>query len=495
MLDAWEARLRLCVLDGDLTLLLQLGIEALSAAASIGNRAAEARLASTVGKHLALRRMKQEPAMQYVQYAFDCASQLDDPALLAMVLCRMAFVQRRYGQYRAARCTAQGALLLIEQHAEQIAELRADALMELACAERGLANWASAWSALQTVVQLYKEHCNYWGLGEAYLEFVGIACCIGQPEAARRVLDSLADVTHTLGVASEADIGMYLMFAKVVSVQYVVQIGDYETAQQLLDALWQWAATLDQGPEFTLHILQGLLHLAQGQFAAAATELGHALDMWDGERPEPELLLWHAIAAYRTGSIKDAARSLERAVLVLQRCDIAHCDVLLHFTRYLVLGEPAALVAAHTEMMRQAAQFTDPHMYDGFLHKIPLHCEIEAHRLALAELGKKVVVRLTGSSVPLGKSLTNADRIDVVWTVDAGEPDAEVLRSRGKISLRHYRIKRLLIEARAQGAAPTDADLARVLGVTERTIFSDMRAINMREQTSHTRRRQRLLLK
>ena len=44
-----------------------------------------------------------------------------DDAKRAALLCRMAFVQRRYGQYRAARCTAQSALLLIEQHAARLA--------------------------------------------------------------------------------------------------------------------------------------------------------------------------------------------------------------------------------------------------------------------------------------------------------------------------------------------------------------------------------------
>lgn len=68
-------------------------------------------------------------------------------------------------------------------------------------------------------------------------------------------------------------------------------------------------------------------------------------------------------------------------------------------------------------------------------------------------------------------------QVEVVWTIDAGEPDAALLAAEGKVALRRARLLRLVEEARAQDALPTQDDLARALGVTQRTIRSDLVAL------------------
>jgi hypothetical protein len=100
-----------------------------------------------------------------------------------------------------------------------------------------------------------------------------------------------------------------------------------------------------------------------------------------------------------------------------------------------------------------------------------------------------LIVRLARADAPLGKPLADANRLAVRWTVDAGEADTALLRHAGKVALRRHRIKRLIAEACTQCAAPTDGDLARALGVTERTIESDMAAIRATGQAVPTRRR------
>jgi DNA-binding Lrp family transcriptional regulator len=67
--------------------------------------------------------------------------------------------------------------------------------------------------------------------------------------------------------------------------------------------------------------------------------------------------------------------------------------------------------------------------------------------------------------------------VEVTWTVDAGEEDLEVLRKHDQATLRQVRILRLVDEAMDQGGEPTQEDLAKGLGVTARTIRSDIAAL------------------
>lgn len=75
------------------------------------------------------------------------------------------------------------------------------------------------------------------------------------------------------------------------------------------------------------------------------------------------------------------------------------------------------------------------------------------------------------------------------WTVDAGEADAIVLQRGGKAALRRHRLQRLLDEATAQGAAPTDAELAAALDVSRRTVLRDIAQLAQAGHAAATRRR------
>jgi DNA-binding Lrp family transcriptional regulator len=67
--------------------------------------------------------------------------------------------------------------------------------------------------------------------------------------------------------------------------------------------------------------------------------------------------------------------------------------------------------------------------------------------------------------------------VEVIWTIRAGEEDQEVLKEQGAQALRRVRILRLVDEALAQGGEPTQEDLGKALGVTPRTIRSDVAAL------------------
>lgn len=74
---------------------------------------------------------------------------------------------------------------------------------------------------------------------------------------------------------------------------------------------------------------------------------------------------------------------------------------------------------------------------------------------------------------PVGRPLVETALTEVVWTVDAGPEDRQVLIEHGRAALRRVRICRLLDEAREQGALATQEDLAGVLHVSVRTIKRD----------------------
>jgi hypothetical protein len=82
-------------------------------------------------------------------------------------------------------------------------------------------------------------------------------------------------------------------------------------------------------------------------------------------------------------------------------------------------------------------------------------------------------VILVAQDATHGRSLGEARKVEVVWTVDAGMEDRQVLATQGRVGLRHHRIRRLLNEALEQGAVGTQEDLAQVLQVTPRTIQRD----------------------
>jgi hypothetical protein len=85
----------------------------------------------------------------------------------------------------------------------------------------------------------------------------------------------------------------------------------------------------------------------------------------------------------------------------------------------------------------------------------------------------QVRVVLTRCKAGHGRSLRDTATTEVVWTVDAGVGDRQVLQRHGRIALRHVRIQRLLDEALNQDAVATQEDLAQVLHVSLRTIKRD----------------------
>jgi CRP-like cAMP-binding protein len=85
----------------------------------------------------------------------------------------------------------------------------------------------------------------------------------------------------------------------------------------------------------------------------------------------------------------------------------------------------------------------------------------------------QVRVILTQCEAGHGRALGDTAMTEVVWTVDAGLEDRQVLRQHDRKALRRVRIQRLLGEALEQDAAATQEDLAQALHVSVRTVKRD----------------------
>lgn len=96
-------------------------------------------------------------------------------------------------------------------------------------------------------------------------------------------------------------------------------------------------------------------------------------------------------------------------------------------------------------------------------------------------------VVLLKSKAAHGQSLSQSPKVEVVWTIDGGVEDQEVLAQHGLAALRQVRIQRLLEEAVSQGAVASQEDLARALQVSTRTIKRDCANLQARGEYLPTR--------
>lgn len=145
----------------------------------------------------------------------------------------------------------------------------------------------------------------------------------------------------------------------------------------------------------------------------------------------------------------------------------------------------AVLRAANAELERQAGAIQDAALRRAFFGRVPLNHDIIAAYDAMTGGRRQVTLRLARADAPVGRPLTDADFLLVIWTVAA--PGDGLIDSPSE--RRRHILQRLLDEAAAQGVAPTDDDLAAALGVSRRTILRDIQRLAGEGTPLLTRRR------
>jgi hypothetical protein len=145
----------------------------------------------------------------------------------------------------------------------------------------------------------------------------------------------------------------------------------------------------------------------------------------------------------------------------------------------------AVLLAAYEELQSQARAIGDAELRRSFFQRVLLNREIVAAYDEMTGMTRTWSGPLAHREAPLGRTLRADEMVPVVWTVAAPEDDA----ISGKTDRRRHRLKRLLREAEAQDAAPTDDDLGEALGVSRRTILRDLQALSTEIPHPPTRKR------
>ncbi|MCG3140297.1 MAG: hypothetical protein HDKAJFGB_01343 [Anaerolineae bacterium] len=320
------------------------------------------------------------------------------------------------------------------------------------------------------------------------------AYSVGDYEMARDLLVQVVAANTSAG--DRRNVGLTVNVLGLVE----YDTGNLERARELFLQALEIATGTQAATErgYVLHDM-GVLYLATREFDAARDALLAAREIWHAQQ---NLFLQRKAEAYlglAYAALDERARALELAQSGMAdlRGGTLHGEQAQawHWALYQLLTQlvrtsdaQSALDAAYAEVLRQASAIADDAMRANFLERVPLNRAIvtaHAEKIAVAET--RVVVSLARRDAPLGRALHDSERVQVTWTLDAPE-DAAI---RGKTAQRQHRLRRLLAEADAQNAAPTDEDLARALGVSRHTILRDMAALAESGGTSPTRRRKR----
>jgi len=245
------------------------------------------------------------------------------------------------------------------------------------------------------------------------------------------------------------------------------------------------AATTAQGKGLTL-VDAGRFHEAIDLLVAATSahiELGDHDNL-------VETRVGHARALLALGELRSAT-TLVDTLLVSER---AQDRPTIHQSVHLLAHDVLSACGRDDDARRHlgvAAGWMDEHLDEldesvriQVAMHVPLH---RSTRNAVDLASTRLDVRLVRAGTPLGRPVTDDELVEVAWTLS--RPGDESCTDR--TSRRHRVLVRLLREAIEHGAAPTDDDLARAVGVSRRTIVRDMELLGDRGAALATRRRSR----
>jgi len=229
------------------------------------------------------------------------------------------------------------------------------------------------------------------------------------------------------------------------------------------------------------------LHLARGRADVAlalldeAQRLGQEIGM-----TQPDVMACALRAqAYKQLGDEAAAQEWAQCALMHLQPDVGRSYLVAFLCAQVLdaVGEKEqaqkALTRAWTLLQGVLADFP-PELRARSLESMPDH-----RRIAQAHQGQKreTRVRMARTDAPTGRPLRKDEWVEVLWTLHSPEDD----QIRGKVARRQHRLRRLLDEAVAQGAAPTVEDLAAALGVSRATIKRDLAALRQRGEPVRTR--------
>ncbi len=377
-----------------------------------------------------------ESARQHIERAAVLALQLDDLAAQAVTLREQGALAFDRGNYGEATSVYERALAVIAR--SNVAGAQASIHNCLASVAHYLADFPTALEHHRQALALRRTVGDRRGEAISLYNLSTVYHDSGDQEAARATLEQVCALTQRLGDRRLEGYGwVYLGLVLEYLGQFDASRAAYHKGLALRHEVGLHALAIDA--------LSGLARVAtaQGDHVLAAQYADEVL-AWLNERGpdgvgDPCLAY---VGAYKA---------------LLAAGQVAR-------------GE-AALRAAYALLMTYADSIPDPERRHAYLHDISPGRTIwdDYHNLGV----RRIQARLPRAAAPLRRALRDDEYVTVTWTVAAPE-DADLS---DKVARRQRRLLRLLAEAAAQQAAPTEVDLAAALEVSLATLKRDLETL------------------
>lgn len=228
---------------------------------------------------------------------------------------------------------------------------------------------------------------------------------------------------------------------------------------------------------------RGVTYYQEGRYAAAVADLTTAVQI-RAELGEVSNLCFTqadlALALLAQGQVAAAYDQVQAALALLSAKTTPEARQQVHFAAYQTFlaqaQEALALpqLALAEQVLWETAVALPEAQRPSFLELNPRN---QVVLTAVRQHTRSQQTQLVKAGAPSGRRLTAADYIPVTWTLYT-VADELVAPAAAR---RQHILQRLLHEAAAQGAAPTDDDLAQALGVSRRTVLRDRQALADRD--------------
>jgi DNA-binding SARP family transcriptional activator/tetratricopeptide (TPR) repeat protein len=397
------------------------------------------------------------------------------------VLCSVA---ERQGNLRQALSYARQALAISQSVGDLFNE--GHVLSNIGIALWHAGEYAEARAMLERSLAISRETGDRRAQAAALSNLGSLAAILGD---LRRGAELLSDAALQWEAAGNRH-GASAVLSNLAELRF--DMGDYAGALARFDEAL--ALNRDIGrPRGEAYALTGrgcaLLELGRPAEARAALQTAAEIRRTLGERGNLAQTLASLVCACLAA--KDTPAALAHAQSALGLLDTRQDSPALlrdvHFAAYSAWA--AAGRAAESEShLRQAAAAMQamaadlpPEAQTGFANLL-INRRI---RNAAAARSRCLPARLARAGASLGRRLADHDYVHVEWTLWA--PGDEQVPA--GVQRRRHVLRRLLDEAEAAGAAPTDDDLARALGVSRRSILRDMAQLAATGARVSTRRR------
>jgi DNA-binding SARP family transcriptional activator/Tfp pilus assembly protein PilF len=448
--------------------------QTLALARSAGLRQLEAEALHGLGT-VCLTTAEYTRARAYFHQVLTICRQVDIRPREAGALANLGWIATAQGDHQASKAYNQQALRIYQEVGDQRGA--ANVMQNLSDEFLAEGDFATARSYLEQALVLQRAVQAQWNVGHTLRCIGTIFHRLGDYAQARDYYQQALDLCGELGMA----------FYEGQSLAYVSLLSHHEGDD--LAAREQSERGLAIAREIGDRLGQGCLLDSLGHALAGLGELDRAADAYHQalalrrELDEPHLaaesLAGLARVALQRGNVGAAMEQVEEILLLEKGRGFGGATepFRIWLTCYQVLEagqDPragAVLAAAHEQLQEQRSNIHDEALEHTFLENVAAHREILA---AYRERhSRSITIRLPRTKAPTGRPLRDDEYVTVTWTLVA--PEDEVFdNGPGR---RQAQLRRLLQEAADQDAAPTVADLATTLAVSEPTVRRDLVAL------------------